>query len=90
MRLVATYSFRYGPKSPLDADMPIVNRGEEFDALPSGIASASEVGRSLIRSGVGVPPDTWAKRKQLSDANALWAQEFVADARAKQRRGRGA
>ena len=82
MRLVATYDMHYGPKGPMDAEQPIVKRGEEFDAQPTSQASAAEVGRMLVRNGIAATPEAWAKRKPISDLNWRWAQDETAKNRA--------
>ena len=82
MRLVATYSMHYGPKGPMDQEGPVVERGEEFTVLPASQASAEEVGKAMIRNGVAVKPEDWAKRKKIGDINATWADDFCTKARA--------
>lgn len=82
MRLVATYDMHYGRKGPNDAKAPLVQRGEEFDVVSTVQASAEEAGRFLIRNGVAITPDAWAKRKKVSNFNAEWAAEETAKARA--------
>jgi len=76
--LIALYDFSYGPKGRMDAEAPIIRRGEEFQPVPTVQASALEAGKHLIANGVAVTPETWAKRKPTSDSNWTWAQEQVA------------
>ncbi len=89
MRLVATYDMHYGPKGAMDAEPPIVKRGEEFSPMATGKASADEVGRMLVRNGAAMTPEEWAKRKPISDINARIVADMVAkanEASAKHRR----
>lgn len=79
MRLIATYSFYYGRKGPNDGsavgDYPLVQRGEEFEVLPTSHASSAEVAAVFMRNGTAVTQEVWEKRKKVSDMNWRWAQE---------------
>lgn len=75
MRLIATYDMHYGRKGPMDAEEPLVLRGEEFEVLPTSQASSEDVARFMVRNGTAVTPEMWAKRKPISDLNYRWAKE---------------
>lgn len=81
-QLVATYSFSYGRKGPMDAEGPTVQRGEAFAVLPTSQASADEVARVMIRNHMAMTAEDWAKRSPKADANATWAAEFCATSQA--------
>lgn len=68
MILIATYAMHYGPKGPMDAEHPLVERGEEFRVQPTFAASAEEQARHLISAGVAVAPADWAKHAAKTDA----------------------
>lgn len=68
MMLIATYAMHYGPKGRMDAEHPIVERGEEFTVHATFAASAEEQARHLIAAGVAVAPADWAKHAAKTDA----------------------
>lgn len=77
MKLIATYSFRYG-QGPYDAEPTVLQRGEEFEPRPSGQASREESARFLVRAGVALAPEDYAKRRLLIETNGKWADDHVA------------
>lgn len=77
-RLIATTDFHYGKPGRMDAEGPIVRRGEEFEVLPSFTASAAEVAGFMTERKIAVPEADWPKLKAKTQAGWDWAQAEVA------------
>ena len=78
MKIISTYDLHFG----IGKDEEVIERGDEFEPRGTGLQNAREHAESLIRAGVAMTPEQWAKRSPLRDANAAAVAAMVDAARA--------
>lgn len=87
MNLIATYD-HYRSFSGHAGEQELVLRGQEFPVQDTGQASRDEMARQIIRQGIGMTAEAWAKHGPRTEKNWQAAKAMVSAADAQRDRAR--
>lgn len=87
MNLIATYD-HYRSFSGHAGEQELVLRGQEFPVKATGQASREEMARQIIRQGVGMTAEAWAKHGPRTEKNWQAAKAIASAADAERDRAR--
>lgn len=87
MNLIATYD-HYRSFSGHAGEQELVLRGQEFPVMATAQASREEMARQIIRQGVGMTAEAWAKHGPRTEKNWQAAKAAASAADAERDRAR--